>query len=587
MKKFKKSILTLFSLLILLTSSVSYFAVPPAHAQNTFPWYNQSFPQWYNKVYDTQTSPPQEIFGERYTAAQVQWVIYSLIAFIPNVAGQALTCIFRGGSTDSCVAQNPLTASNTENTPFVYRGVYATIFSPDRPLSGVNYIRSKLASFDIVSQANAQIQGFGFSALDPIQRIWRACRDIMYGFFVLIIIVFAFMIMFRVKLNPQTVVSIQSSIPKIIITLILVTFSYAIAGLMIDLMYVVIGIVALIFSSFGFIEGLPNSWAKIFELLTVGPGADNSTGGMLGWIMGYWWNFVLAFFGSTWTMFSGLGFAGAAAAVLGTIIGIFLVIGVFIWLIITSVKVFVLLIKTYLSILISVIFSPFLIGFGAILPAGGFGVWIKDMISNLMVYPVSGALVLLCVLFLSATTDGVRTSISNWIDLDPGQEIINIFPTGDTKTFWYPPLTLGNQTGTWDPLPILWTFASLGILAMIPNAANMIKSLMAGKGVEGSDLFGKGAALAGGLGMAAGAASGLGGAARRVIVDRTASRWAEDMANTNKTVRWPKRALTSYAFRKGWMEEYRPEYVGQYRAKGRFGKKSSSTPGTPSNTGNP
>jgi hypothetical protein len=41
---------------------------------------------------------------------------------------------------------------------------------------------------------------------------------------------------------------------------------------------------------------------------------------------------------------------------------------------------------------------------------------------------------------------------------------------------------MGVQTGTWDPLPILWTFASLGILAMIPNVANMIKSLMAGKG---------------------------------------------------------------------------------------------------------
>ena len=35
------------------------------------------------------------------------------------------------------------------------------------------------------------------------------------------------MIMFRSKLNPQTSVSIQLALPKIVVSLILVTFSYA------------------------------------------------------------------------------------------------------------------------------------------------------------------------------------------------------------------------------------------------------------------------------------------------------------------------------------------------------------------------
>ena len=46
--------------------------------------------------------------------------------------------------------------------------------------------------------------------------------------------------MFRVKINPQTVVSLQTMIPKLIITMLLVTFSFAIAGFVIDLVYVII-----------------------------------------------------------------------------------------------------------------------------------------------------------------------------------------------------------------------------------------------------------------------------------------------------------------------------------------------------------
>ena len=57
---------------------------------------------------------------------------------------------------------------------------------------------------------------------------------------VIILIAAGFMIMFRVKINPQTVVSLQTMIPKLVITLLLVTFSYAIAGLVIDMIYVFI-----------------------------------------------------------------------------------------------------------------------------------------------------------------------------------------------------------------------------------------------------------------------------------------------------------------------------------------------------------
>jgi len=65
----------------------------------------------------------------------------------------------------------------------------------------------------------------------------------------------AFMIMFRVRISPQTVITVQSALPKIIFTLILITFSYAIAGFLIDLMYVVIGIFSFIVTQGGIFDG--------------------------------------------------------------------------------------------------------------------------------------------------------------------------------------------------------------------------------------------------------------------------------------------------------------------------------------------
>src|SRR6476619_7172420 len=81
-------------------------AVPYAHAQvNPWyqgPWYLQGPVQWYTKVYDS--SNPQEIFGERYTAAQVQWVIYSIFSVFINtfVPPEVIICLTTGDAFGSC-----------------------------------------------------------------------------------------------------------------------------------------------------------------------------------------------------------------------------------------------------------------------------------------------------------------------------------------------------------------------------------------------------------------------------------------------------------------------------------------------------
>ena len=59
--------------------------------------------------------------------------------------------------------------------------------------------------------------------------------------------------MFRMKINPQNVATFQSAIPKIVTTLILITFAYAIAGFMIDLMFVLFNLIPSVFQASGII----------------------------------------------------------------------------------------------------------------------------------------------------------------------------------------------------------------------------------------------------------------------------------------------------------------------------------------------
>jgi len=225
----KKILLVLSSVFVVLSSSLALPAT--ARAQT---WYNQSFPEWYLKVYDENSSPPNEIFGERYTAAQVDWIFSSLISKIINIAvlghTEVVVCIFNGPPT--CIADaiqsgikdiTDFFGLSSNNTPGTFLA-----FIGSNPVSGVVYTKNLLNKFHIVSPVYAQ--GIGFNAANSIMELWKVTRNISYMLLVLIVIVMAFMIMFRVKISPQVIISVQSALPKLIIAVILITFSYAIAG---------------------------------------------------------------------------------------------------------------------------------------------------------------------------------------------------------------------------------------------------------------------------------------------------------------------------------------------------------------------
>src|SRR3990172_8625738 len=107
------------------------------------------------------------------------------------------------------------------------------------PASGIYWAYSGLQDAGFAPKTYAA-EGIGFGAIKPFAKIWIAFRNVAYLVIVLVMITIGFMIMFSMKLNPQTVISVENSLPKIVLSLILVTFSFPIAGLLIDLMYIAI-----------------------------------------------------------------------------------------------------------------------------------------------------------------------------------------------------------------------------------------------------------------------------------------------------------------------------------------------------------
>ena len=148
------------------------------------------------------------------------------------------------------------------------------------PASGIAWTYSGLANAGFVPKTLAA-EGIGMGSIQPFAKIWKIFRDVTYLLLVVVLIAIGFMVMFRTKINPQTVISVENSLPKIIIALILITFSFAIAGFMIDLMYILIAIITSILSPvYGYATGKigggtgPTNLSELQKYyLTAGPGA--------------------------------------------------------------------------------------------------------------------------------------------------------------------------------------------------------------------------------------------------------------------------------------------------------------------------
>lgn len=168
----------------------------------------------------------------------------------------SMTCLIAGvdaiNPTQKClgVANGKIGPVDSKGGAVGVMGNLITMtFTP--PFHTADYVRYLAGNFGISKPAYAadQTNGIGFANLNPLLSVWTAFRNITYLLFVIVFVVIGFAIMLRVHIDPRTVMTIENQIPKIIIGLILVTFSFAIAGFLIDLMYFFIYLSVGIFSS--------------------------------------------------------------------------------------------------------------------------------------------------------------------------------------------------------------------------------------------------------------------------------------------------------------------------------------------------
>lgn len=115
------------------------------------------------------------------------------------------------------------------------------------PSSSIAWAEQGLAQAGFVPDTHAA--GVGFYSISVFSDLWQLFRDMSYFLVVLFVITVGFLIMFRVQIAPQTVISLENSLPRIVLVLIMITFSFAIVGFFVDVVYIALLIVFNIFGT--------------------------------------------------------------------------------------------------------------------------------------------------------------------------------------------------------------------------------------------------------------------------------------------------------------------------------------------------
>jgi hypothetical protein len=273
------------------------------------------------------------------------------------------------------------------------------------------------------------------------------------------------MIMFRAKIDPQTVVSFQSALPKLIITLLIITFSYAIAGLMIDLLYIIIYLLVSIFKLNDLITSAEVVRDRIFDKNIFqniyGSGIFTKTPG----------ESVSELIKSS----LGEGLGGLAA---GRVFGNVLFTSVMaIILLFVAFRLFISLLICYVSFVAQVIFAPLTLLFNALPGSKSLGNWIKGMLANIMPFVAVALMFMLAAVFMGAST-GCNGNIPTDNVWCVNTEIGFRKATDDPEGVWVPPfMTVGIGEGTGGTHPLL-AMIGLGMILMTPKVAAEVKKML-------------------------------------------------------------------------------------------------------------
>lgn len=395
------------------------------------------------------------------------------------------------------------------------------------PASGTYWAYTKLQEAGFVPKTYAA-EGLGFASLKPIMNLWMIFRDVSYLLLVLVLVSIGFMIMFRMKINPQTVISAENALPKIVTSLILITFSFAIAGFLVDVMYILVIIgIALISNNGSYYNvtdmqnkylggGIGTLFSSLFPMRSMDPISQLLMAGdaIMGVLPAEINTIVrvvaggLFMFGAATPLIDLIPSSGLSKIldninVLGTSFGnlpqgiiaplllvvlyglvgvLFLIHGaglilgilIFFTIIFLMFRIFFILFRAYLQILILVIFSPLILLFEAVPGKSTFSYWLKSLFGELLCFPMVALLLSL---------GNVLTNTLSY----PGD-------------FWSPPFLANIDPNAFSFL------LGMGIMFIIPDLIKFAKESLGAKPLPfnvgpGTFFAGAGTAMGGATGL--------------------------------------------------------------------------------------
>jgi hypothetical protein len=350
-------------------------------------------------------------------------------------------------------AQNPSGIYQANTSSLGNQGLVASLAKittglvTSKPASSseyVEYLSSNLQKHNITSEVYAAGPGYGFTALSPILPLWKAFRNVAYLLFALGFVLYGVMIMFRVRIDAKTAATVQLAIPKLIITLLLITFSYAIVGLLIDISTIASAMVINILAMGGILNTDFLNWGP---LMASGQSPLGSVGSFIV-------NWLLVMMTTPFIFFNLIigGFIGVIVSVIAGAVSFFSGIGsVFSVIILLAVgisyiKLILKLFEAYFSIIVNLIFAP-LILLGNIMPgSNAVSSWLLNIFGNLAVFPtasfflvLSYALMAQPLLSLAAFIPAIGGAVSGGIE-----SLIGVNNLSTLGALWSPPMTTPN-----------------------------------------------------------------------------------------------------------------------------------------------
>ncbi|MBP6882969.1 hypothetical protein KBC14_01090 [Candidatus Woesebacteria bacterium] len=414
-------------------------------------------------------------------------------------------CLFIG---ETCTNDPDDADKNFDKSIFGFIGKGIALPFTNPPASGGYWVYENLQQTGFIPQTYAAT-GIGFASLQPLAAVWKLFRDIALLLIVLFLIVAGFLIMFKVKINPQTIVSIENTLPRVVITMIIIVFSFPIGGFLIDLMYVITHVAVSVIGSntihplspvqqvaMATSSGPAQLFSEIFlngKVWLAGPAIFS----FLPTIINVSMRLILVtgtffalrhFFPPVKNLADGetakpFGLAASGVSIIVTIV-LYTLLGLFAPLLLSLViifftgllvffRIFFLLFTAYLRILLSIILSPIILLLEAIPGRNMFGKWIKSLVADLLLFPLTITLIILSSIIITLPVE---------------------------SSLWQPPFLYGPSAQGFSIL------VGIGILYMIPDIAKLVRGLF---GIKGSPLkFGVSTFFGG---VAATGTAGLGG----------------------------------------------------------------------------